>query len=597
MAANPATFAALAFKAEQLVEAHEFRSAIPLLECILGGTHDVEQAPEAPRGSTLTEPEELRFALMLARCHDRMGEHDTALRGALVVQQRLCGATVSAALALRLDATTLAMQASRSMSNWRQCASLAEQVLMEDGGSVPALCALAMCLENSGNTQRAATLYRSALVADPFCVEAFDALASHYLLPPSELLALVDELNLPPGTESVQEMYRVRVASPGFPAAVPAGESLAAPAVVESCVNRPELPLPHTTTLLRQASTAYAANQLQLALQFTAQIVAESPFHRDGLALHLAVLTDLRATPKLYNVAHTLMAQRPKHALPVYAAGCYYYALNNFEKAGHFFCRAAEMDPTLPHAQIALGHCYARLEEGEQALAAYRKAQAAFPALHHCALFLGMQYSRVQNWALALCCLEDARRIAPSDALVLNEIGTIHFRSGRLKKALHYLQMAWAAIPRSSPSECTDCIVFNLATVYRKLKEYGPAIELYTLAVRLRPFVPQGHVALGLTHHILGNTKQAVEHYHAALALKPDIFCRDVLERALAEEYGHGVGGAAWGAANVPGVSPSPFLFSTVPRPRAGSSAASDPHLSPLPPPPASISVGRTLTY
>ena len=149
---------------------------------------------------------------------------------------------------------------------------------------------------------------------------------------------------------------------------------------------------------------------------------------------------------------------------------------------------------------------------------------------------------------------------SPNDPLVLNEMGVLLFRGGRIDKAVQCFQLAYDSLTnRLHPSEYTDCIIFNLATTLRKLKEYAKALSLFTLYAQLRPNAPHAHSALGFMYHLMGNVNAAVEHYHASLAIKPDLFCREMLERALHELHGSGVGSTAWcSAGGVGGAHGSP---------------------------------------
>ena len=201
-------------------------------------------------------------------------------------------------------------------------------------------------------------------------------------------------------------------------------------------------------------------------------------------------------------------------------------------------------------AWIAYGHCYARLEEGEQALAAYRRAENLFPGLRQCELYLGIQYARQHAAQLALTCLESAQRaratalatkwssqnssnamsrtanatnddenalhsnsvpgaapICPPsaprafpsttssfDALLLNETAVLHFRSRQYASALQLLMRAREALPnKERPADHEVCVLFNLASAFRKVQYYDLAAATYLEFIRLRPQAAVGH--------------------------------------------------------------------------------------------------------
>ncbi|MDP2058768.1 MAG: hypothetical protein Q8J97_03445, partial [Flavobacteriaceae bacterium] len=285
------------------------------------------------------------------------------------------------------------------MCQWKECANYAERALecvkrlpadeVDKDAQVDCLCALARCTEaTGGNVKRAAQLYREALEIEPLCAEAIDALIGHRLLPAAELLELINALQLPPDSEALRTLYKARLD----------GDAGGGTAVVGQLADGASGALttePPCVTLLRSAKYHYRRSNLRAALRSTTELLRLQPYSEDAVTVHLAILVDLRETSTLFAFAHELVDKRPHQALSLYAVGCYYYLLCSYERAGRFFSKATELAPAFPHAWIAYAHCYAQLEEGEQALSVYRRAQANFPGLHVCGVYLGMQYSRL----------------------------------------------------------------------------------------------------------------------------------------------------------------------------------------------------------
>lgn len=473
---------------------------------------------------------------------------------------------------------------------------------------VQALCYLAKCAEVGSDPQKAVKFYRAALDADPWCTSALFALIDHHLLQPQELFALIESLDFPPDSECLRLHFLslVGVVAPSL-AWHAVGNWLAATTrsgggceyrddgvaaddddehlytgsstaddpspsgMRDECSSgfvRVGTPCRNTAVLTHAAALLQSRNRLQEAARLITEVRRLCPLDKDALCVQLSILIDMKATSVLFDVAHDIAKHRGRAALAVYAIGSYYFALANYERAGRYFSRATELDPMFVEAWVAFGHCYAKLEEGEQALAVYRRALHTFPGLYLCAAYVGMQYSRIHSWKLAMCFLEDAQRSSPNDPLVLNEIAVLCVRNHQLPHALAFLEKAveqlqteqqLAMVKHHNPaksggsvavefSEYRDCILFNLATVYRKLRRYKESIYYYGEYVKVRPHAANGHTALGFAHHLLGNVKAAIQHYHVSMSLKPDSFCRDMLDRALASEFGRGVGGATWGA-------------------------------------------------
>ncbi|EKF37950.1 CDC16, putative [Trypanosoma cruzi marinkellei] len=473
------------------------------------------------------------------------------------------------------EAVLIAMKSAYELGDTKECSFFADRLKQIPFMNVIALCYLGKCAETSGDTKKAAYHYQMALEIDPFCGEAMTALVERKLLNITDLRALIDSLRFPSDAEVLRASYKARLPS-------------------ESVSQEQQKYIPRTILKLQAATAEYERNDLQQALVLTTELLEMTPFNREGVCLHLSILVNMKATSKLFDQAHFLGNNKAHTELAVYAMGCFHFALSNYERAGRFFSRATELDASFAEAWIAYGHCYAKLEEGEQALGVYRRAMNYFPGLPCCSTFVGMQYSRIHQWGLASYFLEQARQIIPNDPLVLNEIGVLNAKTHRLQEAVRFLRMAYQSLPNpENPSEHRDCIIFNLATVCRKIQHYDEALSFYTLYVKCRPNASHGHCALAFTYHLMGNMKVAIAHYHTALSIKADSFYRDMLDRALATEFEEKAVGTAWSSGGGLG-SPSPddVSFSTVSRTLRSESVAGE-SMGPSPGP----SLGRSLPF
>jgi anaphase-promoting complex subunit 6 len=82
-----------------------------------------------------------------------------------------------------------------------------------------------------------------------------------------------------------------------------------------------------------------------------------------------------------------------------------------------------------------------------------------------------------------------------------------------------------------------EATLVNLAHVMRKQQRYAHALQLYQQALSLNPHNAGCHAGLAYTHQLTGSSGAAVEHYHKALALRPDdAFASEMLGLALQEE-------------------------------------------------------------
>lgn len=456
------------------------------------------------------------------------------------------------------------MKATFELGEIKQCANYCEQLLTACRNNSPALCYLAKCAECSGETDKAVHYYKKALEEDAFCGEAVSALIDRKLLGGRQLHTVVDSLNLTQDAEPLRRSYHARIQTKFGDSGDDADVSAEG--------------VPKRLILLGAARRHYEHNNLRQALSITTELLELDPLDRDVVCQHLCVLVDLKATPKIFEAAHFLSKSNSRAELAVYAIGCYYYSLANYERAGRYFCRGTELDCYFAEAWVAYAHCYAKLEEGEHALSVYRRAMNLFPGLSSCSTYVGMQHGRVHQWPIAMCFFEESLLKSPQDALVLNEIAVTYVRYEQYEEALQFLRLAFKALPNNTnPNEHRDCIIFNLATVLRKSGELDEALHYYNLYVACRPNAGHAHCALGFTYHLMGNLKAAIAHYHTALSIKPDSFCTEMLDRALASDFGQNVGGIKWGPdGDAESPAPNDVSFSTASRPLRSESHRQD---------------------
>ncbi|CCW67984.1 unnamed protein product [Phytomonas sp. Hart1] len=432
--------------------------------------------------------------------------------------------------ALRVDREnvefiTLGMKAAFEIGELKQSVKFANSLIELDKENICAICYIAKCSELCGDTVEAVRYYKIALEKDPFCGEALMSMVKRKLLTPKEISDFIDTLRFPPEAEIIKKCYKAKLN-------------------ITNMDSDWSQDLPPNLALLQKVRREYERNNLHKALLLISNFLERDPYDRDAVCLYLCTLIDMNATPKLFEEAHFLTKNKSRSELAVYAIGCYYYSLSNFERAGRYFCRATELDCYFAEAWVAYGHCYSKLEEGEQALDVYRRAMNFFPGLTECLTFSGMQYSRIHQWPIAVCFFEESLKKSPNNPLVLNEMGVVFVRNGNLQEALKFFYQAYNNLPnKENPSERQDCILFNLATILRKLGEYNEAIKYYTQYVKCRPGAGHAHCALGFTYHLLGNLKVAIMHYHRVLSIKLDSFCRGLLDRALSTDSGRNISG------------------------------------------------------
>ena len=453
-----------------------------------------------------------------------------------------------------------------------------------DGEPSPARVSLAssMCLlrgrahEALENRPLARDWYKSALLADPFCREALDALVGNHMLTAAEERDLMDALPFAPEDEWLRFLYGAagkKYHEPGDAAGGFEGEETMAGPGGEAASTRAKIPsslaaleeirgggagasageassarLPPQLLALRdngevalaQAEWLYQRGNFQRCHDVLAELLRRDPFQLAALPCYLAVSVELQKKNELFMVAHELTEEYPDRAVSWFAVACYYYCVRRFDEARRYFSKATALEGAFVPAWIGFGHSFAAQDESDQAMAAYRTAARLFPGCHLPVLCIGMEYQRTNHLGLAEQFFEKARDVCPADPLVHNELGVLAYRNRDHAAAVKHFERALSLVPHPLSDEW-EATVVNLAHANRKRNDFDAAIEWYERALSLAPRAASTYTALGFTHQLKGNFQshmsEAIECYHKALGLRPDdTFAQEMLTLALIDQ-------------------------------------------------------------
>lgn len=104
--------------------------------------------------------------------------------------------------------------------------------------------------------------------------------------------------------------------------------------------------------------------------------------------------------------------------------------------------KATTLEPTYAPAWIGFGNSFAAQDESDQAMSSYRTASSLFPGSHLPPLYIGMEYVRTNNLVQAQEYLRQAVSICPTDPLVYNELGTVHYKRKEFARAIEMFNKA-----------------------------------------------------------------------------------------------------------------------------------------------------------
>ncbi|KAJ8600756.1 hypothetical protein CTAYLR_006090 [Chrysophaeum taylorii] len=315
--------------------------------------------------------------------------------------------------------------------------------------------------------------------------------------------------------------------------------------------------------LCAKSEHAYYRHDCRAAHRLAKRVYASDPFDFACVPIYLASMVELGLSHELFYCAHELVKAYPKRAQSWFAVGCYYLLVGKNDAAQRYFHKSAKLEPRFAPAWIGFGNAFAAQDESEQAMAAYRSASRLFQGSHVPLMFIGMEYLRTNNLPLAKHFLKGAKRLCASDPMVSNELGVVELRQSNYRDAEATFKSVldlFDRLPHRAPLRLAcESSVFNLAQVYRKMRDFPKAAHYFELALSLHPCDAAIRAALGATYHALGGeyVHRAVDCYHVALGMRPDdTFCSEMLTRALKD------------VANVDVPNPFPSLARVPPPPR-----------------------------
>jgi len=385
-------------------------------------------------------------------------------------------------------------------------------------------------LEALDNRPMAADAFQSALRADVFCQEAFEALVGHQMLTADEERELLH--SLPFHEQEDPELASFLYSSSLKKYSCP--EDLDIPIQLEPLRDNPDLQVCLVERMFYNCD-------YHSAYKLSSSVIKLDPYHAGCLPIHIALLVELKKTNCLFQLAHSLVDLYPEWSTAWFAVGCYYYLTGRQDPARRFLSKATQLDRMFGPAWLAYGHSFAVENEHDQAMAAYFKACQLMRGCHLPLLYIGLEYSSTNNQALAERFFGQALQIAPKDPFVLHELGVTAFNNQNYERAEKYLSDALLRVESVSRSgvssglaEKWESLLNNLGHTYRKLGKYSEALSFHQQALVLSPLNPSTYSALGYVQTLTNDLTAAVESFHKALGIRrEDTFSTNMLNYVI----------------------------------------------------------------
>ena len=397
------------------------------------------------------------------------------------------------------------------------------------------------------NSSLAVKWFMRAAERDPLCSDAWDMLCDEKLISPAQAKQLLAHMR--PCTSPMLEYFHRSFAGQCAIAPLPDNNHtpISSPSL-QSFTNgngngngNAASALSALMDPLTMAEKFLLRNQYQRALELLEKYLTVDPHHPRAILLHLCALYSSANAPALFLAAHQLVTARPDWASSYVAIGLYYLLLRKAEIARRYFHKASRMQASLALAWIGFGHAFVAEDDTDQAMVAYRTASRRALGCADPLLYLGMEYARTHNLSLAKQFLGQARQLESRDPVILNELGIVAYHLGQWSDARQLMMEGLQVAAEDAWEDVSETLHANLGHVYRKMGSFEKALEHYKKAHAGRSMSHAVYVAIGFTHHLMGNLAGAVESYHMALSLKADdAFATEMLDKAMEEEFGSG---------------------------------------------------------
>jgi tetratricopeptide (TPR) repeat protein len=178
--------------------------------------------------------------------------------------------------------------------------------------------------------------------------------------------------------------------------------------------------------------------------------------------------------------------------------------------------QALRLRPDFDVAHVMVGLLLTKEQKYDAAAAHYEAALKSNPESASAQSDWGMALTKQGRWRESIAHYEEALRLDPTLAEAHNNLGIDYLQTGRLADGVRELRMTLKLNPGDTEAE------FNLAQALNQQQQWNQAAELLKPLALAHPadFKAQFQYGLALEH--LGQTRDAMSHYAAALLKNPD---------------------------------------------------------------------------
>ncbi|ORX53085.1 ApcC hetero-tetramer Cut9-Hcn1 [Hesseltinella vesiculosa] len=360
-------------------------------------------------------------------------------------------------------------------------------------------------------TERAKDCFKEALNVDVKCYDALEALVRHNMLEEKTewefIMTLPYEEHCQSDSDLFRSLYMLQLKRYSHSKDIMIAQHNA----------ENDYRLANSLDVMQStAETLLAESKYEECIDVCKKIRSSDGLYRRCLPIYLACLYELRRKSELYELAQELVDRLNNEAVTWYAVGMYYLCVKRYAEARQYFSQSTSMDQHFEASWLGFGHAFAAEHDHEQAINAYLECTKLVPGSHLPYMYIGIQYMKQNNMDSALEYLDKSLSQCDNDPFLYNEFGVYYYNCAKYDLSLESLQksLRLAKQGQAPSSLIWEKLWENLGHTYRKLQDYGRAIQCFKLALTRDPQSTNAHAGLGIIYHIHQKYSKAIVQYN-----------------------------------------------------------------------------------
>lgn len=249
------------------------------------------------------------------------------------------------------------------------------------------------------------------------------------------------------------------------------------------------------------------------------KLILDDPY--DGQAYFYSGLTYFSANQpdKAKRRYEQAIAMNPEDGHAIYMMGMIYSDRENFEQAETHLLKAAELLPSNASVCRNIGVLYRKYGQFGKADQYYQKAISLDPGDYLNYFNRSLLFRNTGRFEEAIAILEEARRIAPNEGRIGNQMASIYLKMGKVAEA----ERAYLQSIQLEPGNAE--YIYNYGTLLKDNALYHKAIMCFRAAIERQPQIAMAYSSLGFLLYYQGNgvedKEEAEKLYLRSVAIDP----------------------------------------------------------------------------